>query len=105
METQRKPKTFEYHGHPVTLSANKYFTNESLAVLMHYEEDHSYDIITVNLQKKPLDNNHAYVDVNNMPDIYEWLKDNGIAGDTGLVGFSGFCIYPLMEFDLDSFFE
>ncbi len=42
--------------------------------------------------------NAAYVDINNFPDA-KHLIESGIAKDTGFTKRSGFCVYPLWEFD------
>ena len=41
----------------------------------------------------------AYVDTNNIPEIDRWLVENGIAEDTGVRTVSGFCTYPLLQFN------
>lgn len=95
MGTNNK-KIFEYRGYKVVLSAHKYVKNNVLAVLMTY-------IVTVNLPGYMPDENCAFVDTNNMPDILHWLTENGLATDTGLAGVNGYCTYPLMKFDLEKF--
>ena len=45
----------------------------------------------------------AFVDTNNIPGIDTWLEEQGIARNTGILGRSGFCTYPLMLFDTDRF--
>ena len=98
-----KKRTFIYGNKKVTLSAEKYFANNTLAVVMHYKDMDAIDIVTVNIPGGPQDDKLAFVDINNMPDIVKWLTENGIAWETGIVGKSGYCAYPLMEFDLESF--
>lgn len=100
-----KKRTFIYDNERVTLSAEKYTKNNTLAVVMHYEDMDGDDVITVNIPGGPQGDTLAFVDTNNMPDIVKWLTENGIAWETGIVGRSGYCAYPLMEFDLDSFNE
>ena len=45
--------------------------------------------------------NQAYVDTNNFPEAEEFIKKHKLGKHTGLFGFSGFCKYPLYEFDLE----
>ena len=47
----------------------------------------------------------AFVDTNNCPWVKEFLEDNHIAKFTGWSAPSGFCDYPLYEFDKDAVFE
>ena len=103
MATTQKKRTFIYNDEKVTLSAEKYTANNTLAVVMHYEDMDDEDVITVNIPGGPQSDTLAFVDTNNMPDIARWLTENGIAWETGMIGRSGYCAYPLMEFDLESF--
>lgn len=59
-----------------------------------------YGAITVNLEFSFATENKQYIDTNNLGnDILKWLEDNGIAKPTGEYGHSGYCTYPLFEFD------
>ena len=75
-------KCYEYRGHRVTISYTTYRKTGTLAVLMNY-----------------IDGQMAYVDTNNIPEIDRWLVENGIAEDTGVRTVSGFCTYPLLQFN------
>lgn len=82
---------------------SRYKANDSLALQLWNEEDGPIARLTVCLpdakyQPKP---NEAYVDVNNCPWAMNFIKENDLGEDTGLVGFSGFCTYPLVAFDMD----
>ena len=59
-----------------------------------------YTTVTVNLPNYHLEENEAFIDTNNNPDINQWLSRRGIAKPTFLRGYSGFCSYPMMRFDL-----
>lgn len=100
-----KKRTFIYDDEKVTLSAEKYSSNNALAVVMYYEDMDEEDVITVNIPGGTQSDTLAFVDTNNMPDIVKWLTENEIARETGIVARSGYCAYPLMEFDLESFDE
>lgn len=56
--------------------------------------------MTINTDKQ-LPENFACVDTNNMQFVKEILINAGIAKDTNWSIASGFCIYPVMEFDID----
>ena len=58
-----------------------------------------YDVVSVNLCSGLQDGQMAYVDTNNIPEIDRWLVKNGIAEDTGVRTVSGFCTYPLLQFN------
>lgn len=87
----------------VTLRVTEYQNNKSLAIsLMCYEGP--YATITVNLpdrQSACLRKNYAFVDTNNCPWAPEFIEKYDLGLDTGLVGYSGYCEYPLYEFNLD----
>ena len=84
-----------------------YADNGTLAVIAYCYEDQMwqpYANITVNLgdpEPRLRGENFAFVDDNNLPRIAEWLEKNGIAHivEDGYLGRSGFCTYPLVEFD------
>ena len=95
-------KCYEYRGHRVTISYTTYRKTGTLAVLMNYidgEMECDYDVVSVNLCSGLQDGQMAYVDTNNVPEIDRWLVKNGIAEDTGVRTVSGFCTYPLLQFN------
>ena len=66
----------------MAISYTTYRKTGTLAVLMNY-----------------IDGQMAYVDTNNIPEIDRWLVENGIAEDTGVSPVSGFCSFPLLQFN------
>lgn len=58
-----------------------------------------YADITVNVRK--LDENCGAVDVNNFPEVENFITDNGLGEFTGDYEFSGFCAYPVYRFNMD----
>ena len=86
----------------VWLTRTTYINNGTLAVQMWCDEG-PYDTITVNLADSDQwkGTNFQYVDTNNNPWVAEWLEDNGIATNTGIIGRSGWCEYPLFNFNTD----
>lgn len=85
------------------LVAESYLNNGSLAVIAIEESGEEFDTITVNLPFGDADDTHAYIDTNNCPWAKEMLKKHKSAKPTGEYGHSGFCTYPLYEFDLSKF--
>ena len=90
--------------YPVTLNFTSYVMDNTLAVrLVEARPPWSpFAVITVNLSDRVQDETHAFLDTNNCPWAEEFLLDNKIARKTEVTMKSGFCTYPLYEFDLDS---
>lgn len=91
--------------YPVTLHFTHYNDNHTLVVQLIEASAPwcPFATITVNLQNPVQDMTHAYVDTNNNPWAEEFLVDNGIAKRVpGCEMISGFCTYPLYEFDENS---
>lgn len=92
---------------PVTVRCSRYQSNNTLAVqLINAKAPWSvFATITVNLQGNPYgmdsrqDDRFAYVDTNNCPWVEEFLQENHIAEPTGIYAPSGYCTYPLYEFE------
>ena len=88
----------------VTVNVNKY-VDGGLALKMDYMDDEFHCLLpfatlTVNLGKG-LPENQAFVDINNCPWAEEFIEENGLGKDTGRIGASGYCFYPLYEFDME----
>ena len=47
----------------------------------------------------------AYVDVNNLPNILEWIRENNLGEITDVRMSSGFCSYPLVRFNKNRLLE
>lgn len=58
--------------------------------------------LTVNLEDSDVyatKEDRAFIDTNNLGSgVTKWLEENGIAKDTGILGFSGYCVYPMYKF-------
>lgn len=98
--------------HKIRLIANRYASNNTLAVVAQEEKKKDiwipFATLTVNLdgigtQGMLQDESTAFVDTNNCPDALEFLVKNDLAKDAGFMGKSGFCTYPLMIFDTKKF--
>ena len=92
-----------YDAHLVLHTAN-YRDNDTLAVFAT-EDDDDFATLTVNLPESNLfcDEKTAFIDTNNCPWAEQFLKENKIAKPTGHYGHSGWCSYPLYEFNLSLF--
>lgn len=94
---------------PVRVIVTKYMDPESLAILLQCAKSpwEDFAVITVNLVSAPYgdvkyqDESHAFIDTNNCPWAEEFLQENGIAkpDPRNIYGMSGFCTYPLYEFN------
>jgi hypothetical protein len=96
---------YEFLGEtiPMELRIGQYVERGGLAIeLVSWEEKEpeDWDTITVNLSV-PCEKDHAFVDINNlgMPEICEWIEENGLGKATGRQQSSGFCTYPEYHFD------
>lgn len=81
----------------------KYSNNDNLAIQLFCKEEgyfEPYSTLTVNIHELE-DKTEAYVDVNNNPNILNWITANGIAIPTGETAISGYCEYPLYKFNLN----
>lgn len=88
-------KYFIYNGKKVSLKAEQYRNNGTLAVSMHTKDGDLFDIITVNLNDMLQSDSMAYLDTNNHSTIGKWLEKKGLALPMGFTARSGFCTYPL----------
>ena len=87
-------KKYVYNGKSVTLSAEEYRSNHTLALMLHYENGET-EVITVNLQDPIQSSSLAYLDTNNQPGIEKFIQKNGLGLPMGVLTQSGFCKYPL----------
>ena len=90
--------------HKISFHLATYTTTGNLYVglICHDEEypEHWSDL-TVNLDET-LEQNHSYIDTNNNGnEIMNWLIANNLGKYTYGMGFSGFCVYPEFEFNMD----
>lgn len=93
---------------PVTLVIGRYVKNGSLYVGLRKKPDEYGDDffgdITVNLTGTvPV--HCAYVDTNNLSGVLPFLKQYNLATPLPFVGTSGYCTYPLFQFDMEKLRE
>ena len=79
-------------------------SRHNLAVQAWTEDGEPFEVITVNLPDEELSDDEsctAFIDENNLPEIYNFLINNDIAVFTGNTAISGFCEYPEFKFNLE----
>lgn len=105
-------KTLEYESFlshmpfPVTLEISSYLNNGNLYIgLVDVSEEYPepYGDVTVNIGHAP--SYCGYLDLNNMPELEEFIKKNDLGEFTGIMQRSGFCEYPLYLFNVDKLRE
>ena len=88
-------KYYTYNGTKVRLEKQEYRSNGTVALAMYTQNGELYDVITVNLQDRMQSDSMAYLDVNNHPNIGNWLQRRGLALPMYYTQRSGFVEYPL----------
>lgn len=85
----------------INFEVTSYVDDGGLAIVMHCEGE-PFATLTVNLEDFPTYGNKAFVDINNLgEEIINWIEENNIGVRTSRLGFSGFCVYPEVDFNLD----
>lgn len=90
---------FNYKNHQMMVVVSSYTNNGNLYVGLEDEEKELLDM-TVNLDMI-LPPNQAFIDTNNFPDATMLINNNQLGKFTGRTAQSGFCTYPLYEFDME----
>ena len=99
------PKSYELNtwgmiSH-VVLYKTTYANNNTLAVIVEDSDGCPFATLTVNSSfSGGLPENMQFLDVNNCPWAPAFLQEHGLAKPMGKALRSGFCEYPLYEFDL-----
>jgi len=85
------------------LEADEYAEGGHVALSVWSESEGPFANLTVNLDSTKLyPKNFNFVDTNNFPQAIELIQRLGIGRPTDRCGYSGFCSYPLYEFDMDA---
>ena len=92
-----KKKTYTFNGRRVSVKAESYRNNGTLAIMIKYDDGDS-EVITTNLCSLFQSKTMAFLDTNNYPDIEKWIQKNKIGLPMGVSERSGFCEYPLYTF-------
>lgn len=91
----------------IGLAKGKYLSNGKFAVLMFITTPNgkikeNFGDLTVNIDDSDImanDSDTQFIDTNNLGnEITKWLEKENIAKPTRLIGYSGFCSYPLYKF-------
>ena len=84
----------------VSLEINQYMNNDNIYIGLSLpdEEDEFYGDVTVNLSNE-LPPYCGYLDVDGIPSIEDFIKENKLGEDSGLKKQSGFVEYPLYIFN------
>lgn len=84
----------------VSLEINQYMNNDNIYIGLSLpnEDSEFYGDATVNLSEE-LPPYCGYLDVDGIPNIEEFVKENGLGEDTGKTKRSGFVEYPLYIFN------
>ena len=99
-----KTYKLEFYGktYNLVVKTANYSNNDSLAVMLETDEGEPFTILTVNLCDGVAENEYQYVDTNNNSWAEKFIKKNNLGKPTGIMGFSGFCKYPLYKFNLEA---
>ena len=100
-------KTITYGPLKLSLEVTTYAKHGNTAICLWAETEEGpeeYSTLTVNLDER-LPEDFAYIDVNNNSGLLKILVANGLATETGIMGMSGFCTYPLVRLNLDKIKE
>lgn len=103
MEKELELKTSWGDMIKVQLEVNSYLNNGCLYIGLIADSE-PYGDVTVNLPERAPDY-CGYIDINNMPELEQFIQENDLAEFTGFMGFSGFCQYPLYLFNVDKLRE
>ena len=103
--------TINFYGQQVSLtprielySVDDYMggTMPGLAIVLDEADTlEQFAVLTVSFGELIGVKNCAYIDINNCGEFYEQLLQSNIARDTGFTKESGFCKYPLWQFNED----
>ena len=98
-----KHKLFKVGDDNCRFLVTSYANNGNMAVIIETEDGEPYIDLTVNLDYlMPF---YAFVNTNNSLKLDKLLEKYKFAKPTGAIKNSGFCKYPLYEFDLEKMQE
>lgn len=95
----------DYGTYNVVALRSTYYNNNSLAVLLRTEDGEPFCNLTVNIMDGVAEGEYQYVDTNNCPWALDFIESNNLGYSTGIVGYSGYCEYPLVKFNLENIRE
>lgn len=83
---------------------DRYAKDDTLAIYLYdAETTESFANVTVLIDDSSFyaDNTHAFIDTNNNKWLEKFIKDNNLGTYAGVMGFNGYCSYPLYKFNLN----
>lgn len=84
----------------VLLQVTRYRANNSLCVQAYNRTDGPIARLTVCLPGSVLAEDCAFLDTNNCPWVEDFIRQNHLGTDMGVMMSSGYCVYPLYKFDM-----
>lgn len=82
------------------VNINNYCADGTLCVDIWNQEDGAIARLTTCLNKKGTPDNCSYIDRNNCPWAMDFIKEYNLGRATGSVELSGYCMYPVVEWNL-----
>lgn len=92
--------TTDYGTYDVRIKRSTYHKPKNLAIILDCDEG-PFATLTVNLEGACPPKDCAFVDTNNCPWAEGFIAAYELGKFLGAYGYSGFCQYPLYQFDLD----
>ena len=86
------------------LEIASYMNNNRMYIGLIDEKGERFADMTVNIDS-PCPDYCGYVDVNNCPELVDFIEKHELGEFTGLMGQSGFCSYPLYLFNVEKLRE
>ena len=84
------------------LKVGRYHTDKNLAIQLFSISEGLIAMLTICLCDPSLKENESYVDTNNYPWAVDFLERKGLAKLSDKIRLSGYCIYPVMEFNREN---
>ena len=88
---------------------DKYTNNDTLAIVLMLQNNYEkFCNLTVNLPQytqvlKSFGFEYQFVDTNGFPNAIKFIVDNKLGELTHMRGYSGYCEYPVVKFNLKEF--
>lgn len=109
MEYKSLPFHGRYGDYELAAAISRYTQNNRLAVSLFCKEDGCwtpYAALTVNLPGEPLRKNEAFIkDFDENTGLLDFVLKNKLGTLCPEKGYSGFCVYPKIAFDMEKLRE
>lgn len=94
-------REFEFYGaSDCHLVKGRYKHGNTLALEVHSRMYGPMAKITINIKSTMADETSAFLNTNACPEVEDLVESLGIGQFSGVIGRSGYCLYPLYEFDM-----